>query len=90
MAKNLTETKKIEGYVIYNPKGFHYFSGYDGEGGYYSTPKPEEAYIFLVDGNARAMARNLKGKSLIVAHISIVKSVEVDFEHGVEVVADPI
>lgn len=88
MTKKPNLIKAQTGWGIYNPKGGHYFTGYDGQGGYYSALRPDGAYLFQSKDNATAMARRLKGKTLLV--VKIVKSVEVEFSHSEKVVADPL
>ena len=81
-------SEKRQGWIIYNPRGNHYFQAYDGNGGYYAARDIFSAYLFASSKNAVAMAKRLKGKTLTVAHAEI--SACVGFSCGVSVHADPV
>lgn len=89
MATNTRDlTSDRHGWIIYNPKGKHYFRAYDGNGGYYAARDIFSAYLFASAKNAVAMAKRLRGKTLIVAHAEI--SACVGFSCGVSVQAEPL
>ena len=75
------------GWVIFNPTGKHFFVGYDGNGGYYSTTALERVHVFPDKDSAVAMARRLVGKTLLVAPFHRTASAEI--AKGETVVADP-
>ena len=84
--QNLAHVKT--GWLIYNPKGNHFFKAYDGNGGYYAVQHPNEAYLFQTAHNAVTMAQRLKGKTTLVARAEI--AVKVDFAAAESVKGCPL